>query len=224
MISQKKIDSEKAALISGCKSCDGRGCGACFGYCSFVDRMAEAEIPVDYWFRRMEDFYGDQAFGQVVAGYIRNLSNAYAEGLIHCFVGHRGTGKTMAACSILKEALLKGYGAYYTTIVDAVSKLLSPESYVFRDLVRQVDFFVLDEVDQRFFQSQGSQGLYGYQFETMIRTRTQNRLPTIMCTNSEDTSQIFDGEFQKSFESLSSQFVRILRAGGKDARKGKEKI
>jgi hypothetical protein len=82
----------------------------------------------------------------------------------------------------------------------------------------------LDEVDQRFFPSQGSQDLYGNHFEYMIRTRTQNKLPTIMCTNSEDISQIFGGEFKRSFESLNAQFVKVLRAGGKDVRKNQEKL
>jgi DNA replication protein DnaC len=189
-----------------------------------VDKMAEAEIPVDYWFRRMKDFYGDVNFKNVILEYVNDISGQYSNGLVHCFAGPRGTGKTFSACQILKESIKKGYTSYYITMIDAVSKLLSSESHQFRKFLKQCDFLVLDEVDQRFFPSQGSQDLYGNHFEYMIRTRTQNKLPTIMCTNSEDISQIFGGEFKRSFESLNAQFVKVLRAGGKDVRKNQEKL
>jgi hypothetical protein len=109
-------------------------------------------------------------------------------------------------------------------MVDSVTTLLSGSSYSYRELVKTVDFMILDEVDQRFFPSAGSQELYGSQFEYILRTRSQNKLPTILCTNSENTSEIFSGQFKESFDSLSSQFVNVIRAGGKDARKGNEKL
>lgn len=224
MISNKRINIEKQNIILGCKKCNGQGCNVCFGYCAFIDKMAEAEIPLDYWFREMEKFYGDLNFKKAIINYINNIEHEYRKGEIICFTGHRGTGKTMAASCILKKALLKDYSAYYTNMVDVVSHLLSSSSYVFRNMIKNLDFIVIDEVDRRFFPSQGSQGLYGNNFENIIRTRVQNRLPTIMCTNSEDISQIFCGEFEISFASLRSQFVRELRAGGKDARKGNEKL
>jgi DNA replication protein DnaC len=145
-------------------------------------------------------------------------------------VGHPGTGKTFAACSILKRAVLPSTGeknsfsAFYTTMADAVSKILSSSGYEFRSLVKYYDFMVIDELDPRFFPSQNSMELYGNHLENILRTRVQNKLPTIMCTNSEDVNQIFSGEFGRTFQSLVSQYVRVIRAGGKDVRKGKEKL
>ena len=224
MISPKKIESEKRRIIKQCKACNGKGCNSCFGYSTFIDKMAAAEIPVDYWYRDMSKFYGEPHFRDGILRYLDNLANEFDAGLTYCFAGERGRGKTMAACCILKKALLEGYSAYFTTMVDAVTKLMAPGSYSFRQMIRNYDFLVIDEIDQRFFPSRGSMELYGNHFENILRSRTQNRLPTILCTNSQDISQIFEGEFQKSFESLSSQFVEVLHAGGKDARKSEEKL
>jgi len=224
MISINKLEAEKRKIVKNCKKCDGRGCGVCFGYCSYLDQVAEVEIPVDYWYRKMEDFYGDELFKKDIINYMNNLDDEFCKGFTLCFTGSRGTGKTMAACCILKQAMLKGYTAHYTTMVEAVSKLLAPDSYMFRKSLKFYDFFVIDEVDQRFFPSPGSRELYGNHFENILRSRTQNRLPTIMCTNSGDVDQIFAGGFQKSFKSLKSQFVKFLRVSGIDARAGKEKI
>ena len=146
------------------------------------------------------------------------------DGKTLCFAGHRGTGKTMAACSILKKAIVKHYTTHYTTLVDAVTVLLTDEASYYRELIRNVDFMVVDEVDQRFFPSINSQELFGNHFEYILRTRSQNKLPTIMCTNSENIDDIFAGQFKESLDSLHSQFIKVMRVGGKDARKGKEKI
>lgn len=224
MISKKKIDKEKERIIAKCNNCHGFGCSACSGYCAYIDLMAESCVPVDYWYRKMEDFYGDETFKKFILEYMENIDKEFVDGLTLCFVGHRGTGKTMGACSILKKALLKNYNVYYVTMVDAVSTLTSCDSGYFRDVVKNIDFMVIDEVDQRFFPSQGSQELYGNHFEYILRTRSQNKLPTIICTNSENTDEIFSGQFKESFESLKAQFVKTFRVGGKDARQNNEKL
>lgn len=230
MISIKKIETEKAEVVRQCKKCQGKGCPACWGYAAYIDRMAEAEIPADYWRRSWSDFYGDVNFGKHVQQYIHNINQMYVDGTSLCFVGHPGTGKTFAACAILKRAVMPNtsdpdyFTAFYTTMVDAVNRIMSPQGPEFRIMTRHWDFMVLDEVDPRFFPSEGSRDLYGNHLENILRTRVQNKLPTILCTNSEDVNQIFSGEFGRTFQSLVSQFVKVLRAGGKDARKGKEKL
>jgi DNA replication protein DnaC len=130
----------------------------------------------------------------------------------------------MGACNILKSAIKKKYSTYYITLADAVSTLMSSDAYSFRAKIKYVDFLVLDEVDQRFFPTEGSRELYGNHFENIFRTRVQNLLPTIICTNSLIVDEIFEGEFRYSFESLISQHAQIIVVGGKDVRKTKEKL
>jgi len=223
MIAPKRIEVEKARVVRECPSCGGASCQACLKYCWFIDKMAETGVPVDYWFREMRGFYGDQRFKEAVLRYAGSLEDEYVGGGVLCLVGHRGTGKTMAACGILKAAMLDKYTTHYTTLVEAVGLLTSREAHVYRRSLKMWDFVVIDEVDQRYFETPASRSLYGNQFENILRARAQNRLPLVFCTNSEDIGQIFDGEFGESFSSLGSQFFRVLRAGGKDARKGEEK-
>lgn len=231
MIAQKKILLEKERVLSSCADCKGLGCGKCAGYTAYIDRMAEAEIPADYWFRDMKDFYGDPLFKDyIINHYINDLKKRYMEGLSLCLVGHTGTGKTMAGCSILKTAVLPSksnpnyFSAYYTTLIEMSSRLMSQNSHQFRELIKEVDFMMIDEVDPRFFPSENSKDLHGNHFENVFRLRCQNRLPTIICSNAEDKDQIFAGEFRKTFNSLISQFGKVLAPKSMDARKGREKL
>jgi hypothetical protein len=77
---------------------------------------------------------------------------------------------------------------------------------------------VLDEVDQRFFPTAGGKELFGNMFEYVMRNRSHHMKPIIMCTNSVDTTKIFEGAYGHMFSSLKSQFMTELFAGGKDAR------
>jgi DNA replication protein DnaC len=182
--------------------------------------MAESDIPVDYWMRHMGDWHGDPRFGEWMREYTSDLERLFARGRVLCLTGHRGVGKTMAACGMLKAALRQGFTAHYTTLVEVIEQLISRDTAPsYRRLLKMTDFLAIDEVDQRFFESPGSRSLYGNHFENVMRLRTQNRLPLVICTNSEDLDQIFAGEFQKSFASLRAQFMDIRRIGGKDARR-----
>jgi len=222
MIPQRKTEAEKARIIANCPKCGGVGCAICQRYCSFIGDMADAGIPVDYWFRDLGKWYGDPEFlDWLVSSYLGNLGTIYAEGKILCLMGHRGVGKTMAACGILKKAILAGYSAHYTSLVDAVDNLVSEEAHEYRRILRLADFLVVDEVDQRFFGSPNSRALYGNQFEAILRARTQNRMPMVICSNAGDPDDIFAGEFQESFRSLRAQFFVEKVVRGEDVRRSR---
>jgi len=222
MIPQRKTESEKKRIIANCAKCGGASCSVCQRYCSYIDQMSEAEIPADYWFREFGQWYGDQEFGEwLKASYLTKIEKVYSDGKVLCLCGKRGVGKTMAACSILKKAILTSFSTHYTSLVDAVDNLVSSDAHEYRRLLKSADFLVVDEVDQRFFSSPNSRALYGSQFEGILRTRTQNRLPMVMCSNAGNLDEIFAGEFQESFESLRSQFLVEKIVRGHDARKEK---
>ena len=219
MIPTRKVQAEKKRIIKNCKKCKGIGCSSCMGYGAFIDKMVEAEIPVDYWFRMIEDFYGDENLKKFIIDY--NVEQEYLNGKSLFLFGGSGTGKTFAACALLKKVILENYSAFYITLSDLVTYLTGAKPE-FKILLKEYDFIVIDEVDKRFFPSQMSMELYGNQLENILRSRMQNRLPTILCSNTGDIEQIFDeGQFQTSFISLSSQFMKQIPVIGKDARASK---
>lgn len=226
MIPVKKVELAKAEIKNKCKICKDKPrmeCYSCARWEGFINQMAVAEIPVDYWFRSMKRFYGFEGLKKGVLEYMDTIKESYGDGRTIYIAGDRGRGKTMAACGILKEAILKGYSAFYITLSDLVTRVTTVHPTLKLE-IKDIDFLVIDEIDNRFFPTENSMELYGSQLENVLRSRMQNKLPTIMCSNAIDIGLVFKGQFKKSFQSLWAQFVETLVAAGPDARKGEEKI
>src|SRR3984957_6474350 len=81
-----------------------------------------------------------------------------------------------------------------------------------------VDFLVIDEFDPRVIQTEATADLFGKMLENIFRTRSQNKLPTIFCTNSPNPVESFTGSIKNSIDSLMSQ-VKVIPVLGKDFRK-----
>lgn len=134
------------------------------------------------------------------------------------------THNTMAATSILKKASNKGYSCLYTTLSDMVNVLSSYNSddkYVARRELMLVDFLVIDEFDSRFMPSENAADLYARNLENIFRTRSQNKVPTLMCTNSPNIVNSLNGALQQSIDSLMNGYMEKFSVLGKDIRKVK---
>lgn len=189
-----------------------------------INRYAESNIPIGYWSLKMErDFIGDPNLKAKYEEYVADLKISYQKGVSVCFAGLHGLGKTMTATCILKRAAQKGYTCLYTTLKDIVSTLIdgtSEEKYLARRELMLVDFLVIDEFDNRFFKkSADAADLYAQTLESVFRTRSQNSLPTIMCTNSPNIVESFTGQLRDSISSLMSGYVKIFPVFGEDIRK-----
>lgn len=131
------------------------------------------------------------------------------------------THNTMTSCCILKAASLKGFSSLYTTMTDAVSALTqsdSNEKFLAKRELTMVDFLFIDELDYRFFSSDAAKDLYGRTFETIIRTRLQNKLPTLMATNSPNIKDNFISLFKDSLGSLLNKVEIFTVMPGEDFR------
>jgi DNA replication protein DnaC len=185
------------------------------------NRYADSNIPVDYWDLDMKDFRGSNSLKEVYESMSKDFVTVYKSGVSVCFAGGHGAGKTMTATCILKRACQKNYLCLYTTLSDIVNALIdspSEEKFLARRELINSDFLVIDEFDPRFMQTETTADLFGKTLEHIFRTRSQNKLPTIFCTNSPNPVESFTGSIKNSIDSLMSS-VKIIPVIGKDFRK-----
>lgn len=215
----KKLDIIKEKLKSE-HNCDG-ACARCTRIYKLIDSMFESKIPVGYWFLTMKQFNGSEDLKSIYYEYVDNIEKKYNSGESICFAGNQGTGKTMSSVCILKEALKRGFSAYYTTASDMLNFLTDyKNSGELRERLRNADFLVIDELDSRFFVSDSVKELFSGIFESIFRFRSHNLLPTIICTNeTEGFHRTFYGAAVQSIESLNRQYIKVYPIIGPDFRK-----
>ena len=107
-------------------------------------------------------------------------------------------------------------------MADVVANILSSDVDTlkyYKNLV-STDFLVIDEFSSHLiFPSEKSEQLFGSSLEFVLRTRFQNQLPTILCSNDSDVDEIFGGFFAKSFRSLRTHHIELYVIGGIDYRR-----
>ena len=188
-----------------------------------INRYAESNIPIEYWSLKMErDFQGDQRLLDKYLDYTKDLKKSYISGSSLCFAGTHGVGKTMTVTSILKKASNKGFSCLYTTLSDIVNVLTAAnneEKFLARRELALVDFLAIDEFDSRFIQSDNAADLYARSLENIFRTRSQNKMPTLMCTNSPNVIESFNGALKASVDSLMKGYLKVVPVFGEDYRK-----
>lgn|GEM_PF-2397784 len=197
-------------------------CSDCTVRTVAIRRFADANVPVEYWDLSMADFVGEPKLKAKFDEIIADLPGTYRKGMSLCFAGGHGIGKTMSVTNIIKTASLKGYTCLYSTLSDIVAVLLSrdaEDAYAARRELMSVDFLVIDEFDTRFMQSELASDLFGRTLENVFRTRSQNRLPTFLCTNSPNIIEAFTGPIKMSLESLMKGYVKNVIVVGDDFRK-----
>ena len=221
-IPKNKLKSIKANMVSNCNGCSGSSCEKCSSLCSRVSIYASSNIPVAYWNLAFKDFAGDKAFFNLVKDAMQNIDRVYMDGQSYVFTGGLGTGKTFGATSILKKASVSGYKSSYVTMADVVNSIVSPsvDSYVYMSNLNSFDFLVIDEFDSRWiFPSEKAEQMFGSSLEHILRTRFQNKLPTILCSNTPDVDSVLSGQFSKAFRSLRNEHVRSIVVSGIDFRR-----
>jgi len=191
------------------------------------NRYAESNIPLEYWELKMErDFIGDKSLLAKYEEVVNDLKFAYTNGTSICFAGPHGVGKSFSSISILKKASQKGFSCQYsemTNIISVITQASSEEKFLAKRELSIVDFLVIDEVDIRFFSSsEAANELYAKNLESIFRTRKQNKLPTIICTNSPNILESFTGALKQSLGSLFSNSMQIVPVFGEDFRKIKK--
>lgn len=171
----------------------------------------------------MGEFTGDKALLQSYNSYTRDVEVAYDLGMSVCYAGNHGRGKTMTSTCILKKVIETGlYSTLYVNLTDIISVLSSSDvssqsKSEAKRVLHNSDFLVIDEFDSRFMGSDNAVDLFGRTLEPIVRGRIQNKLPTILCTNNTDPTELFNGQLKQSFKSLMKK-MKIISVLGTDHR------
>lgn len=231
-VPELKVREKIASVLKACETCSKRdieisksvdgACTKCMITAVAYNRYAESNIPIEYWTLKMDkDFIGDPRLLTKHDEYIKDLKNSYITGNSICFAGGHGLGKTMTCCCILKKAAQHGFTCLYTTLSDIVNVLTqapNEEKFVSRKELTMVDFLCIDEFDPRFIPTENAADLYARTLEGVFRTRSQNKLPTLMCTNSPNVIETFNGALKQSIESLVKGYLKTFVVFGEDIR------
>ena len=201
------------------------GCAKCNSKINRSIKYYKSDIPIDYWDKSFKNFNSNNILKNKIRPYISDIDGFYDDGKSILMVGTLGTGKTYMASSMLKMAITKGYSCKYINMVDIISNIISNNSInsgEFIDSIINYDFLVIDEIDARWiFPSEKSEQIFGCYMEHILRSRFQNKMPTILCSNTLEISKIFSGDFSKSFKSLINHYVDTIVVAGKDYRSKK---
>jgi DNA replication protein DnaC len=230
-VPERKINNALERTVESCDEDRGKPinaglCKSCRAQNAAIMRYAESNIPVEYWSLTMEEhFQGFKGLMDKYSEIVGNLTESYEKGRSIIFSGKNGTGKTMTCCCILRCAAQAAYTCQYTTlgdIVNLVSTAPVDEKYNGRRELMGIDFLVIDEFDPRWMATDKAADLYGRTLEDIFRARLQNKLPTLMCTNSSKVTDSFSGPLKLSIESLMHKMELVSVSGAPDFRgKGK---
>ena len=205
--------------MNACPTCKGNGCRDCIRKVEKINAYSAACIPVAYWGYNLQSFQGDANFKGFVENLTKTVEAVYNEGNSYAFVGRHGVGKTFGACEVLKAAITHGYTAKYTTMSEIVDLIISKD-IEFKMALLHSDFLVIDEFDSRFIPTTDrGKETFGANLENIIRTRFQNRMPIIFCTNNSSINDVFDDTFKQTFNSLFAESnITSVAVGGIDLR------
>ena len=185
--------------------------------------MWRSNVPLKYWEHEISDVT-DSRIKRVIEKYVDNLDKLILKGTGLYFYGNQGTGKTLASCLILKEALKRGYTVYFTMLTEVLEKYCDSRydtnaRAVFTKSILDADLLVLDDIDKGYISDKSTfiDSAYDYVF----RTRANNKLPVIITSNK--SRKAFTEQkklaFGKSLFSLLTEHTYEIEVEGKDRRK-----
>lgn len=228
-IPNRKVLDALEDTIKSCSECsqkknvklDTNLCLKCRAKNLAIVRYAESNIPVLYWKLEMEpDFSGNKILLEKYREIVVDLHKSYKSGVAMCFAGPHGVGKSMSCTNILKRACERGFTCMYVNLGDIVHAMLNSDAEdkaAARKELLTVDYLVIDEFDPRYMSNDKSSDLFGKILEEIFRTRSQNKLPIFLCTNSPNVAESFTGAIKQSITSLLGT-VKMIPVLGEDFR------
>lgn len=216
----QKLKRKQEKAILNCKHCGGEGCHKCKSKANRYTKYDKANIPSCFWDYSISGFEGNKVFKRSIQKKAKDMEQWYDSGKSMILVGGLGTGKTYMSCCCLKLAIVAGYSAKYTSMMEVVNKIVTERDtdYIFE--ISNADFLVIDEFDSRWiFPSESAEQIFSSNMEYILRNRFQNGLPTIICSNTADIDSVLKGYHSKAFSSLKTKYADVVYIAGGDLRR-----
>jgi DNA replication protein DnaC len=148
-------------------------------------KLAEMGILKDYFnihfgnFQAQNQFPKQLMFIKDIEYYLKNITKKREEGSPWLIYGPTGTGKTLGASLILKQAYKQGYTIKYTIWTDLIDAVFDDELLITK--LREVDFLVIDDFgrDKVAKESKFIEDL----LEKIIKYRYSDKRPTILISS-----------------------------------------
>lgn len=221
-MTNKKLERIKLKIIEKCTKCNGEGCFDCKSKCNRLTKYASSGIPSFFWDKSIKKFEGNPIFKQKIQSYAQDINEWYDSGKSLILVGGLGTGKSYMSCCCLKLASVADYSTIYTTMMDIINNVVSNKEPEFLKKILSCDFLVIDEFDSRWiFPSEKSEQMFSSNMEYLLRSRFQEGLPTIICSNTSEIDQVLKDYHSKAFSSLKTKYAEVVYIAGGDLRRKK---
>lgn len=186
-------------------------------------KLYKSNVPLKYWMHEVKDLT-DPGMRRTVEAYIEKLDEAVVSGIGIYFSGTQGTGKTLAACIILKEAIRRGYTVYFTMLNEVLEKYCdgryNPEARAeFAKSILEADILVVDDIDKGYISDKSK--FIDTAYDYVFRKRANDNLPVIITSN--QTRRAFTEQealsFGQSLFSLFEEHLWEVICGGVDRRR-----
>jgi DNA replication protein DnaC len=185
--------------------------------------MWRSNIPLKYWENEISDLT-DSRVSESLTKYVEKMDQAINNGVGLYMYGTQGTGKTLSACLVLKEAIRHGYRVYFTMLTEVFEKYCDGRydkeaRSAFQYSILDADFLVVDDIDKGYTSDKSTfiDSAYDYVF----RTRANKNLPIIITSNMkrDKFSSQENLAFGKSLLSIFDEHLVDVLIEGRDRRK-----
>jgi len=221
-VEERKLREIKQGLIQKYKHLSDGDLKASHEFEVYIE-MWRSNIPLKYWESEMTDLT-DSRVNEILVKYVEKLDQAISSGIGLYMYGTQGTGKTLSACLVLKEAIRRGYRVYFTMLTEVLEKYCDGRydrdaRAAFQYSILDADFLVVDDIDKGYISDKST--FIDSAYDYMFRTRANRNLPIIITSNK--SREEFSGQenlaFGKSLLSIFDEHLVNVIVTGKDRRK-----
>lgn len=160
---------------------------------NFEYKFLKAQIPIEHLPFELDGLTSPviKDMKKVTETYINNLKANIKDGFGLFLYGGHGTGKTTLGAIVLKEAIRRGFSAYFTTLNDCIKLETSnwsggektEDQYVLQDRINNANILLIDDLGGLEVSTKNTKELVITTFTNLFRQRSNSLLSTIVTSN-----------------------------------------